>query len=351
LIDEDVIFDDSTDASANLKENNERYDITKVRFFNFSIEKDGTLNLKLNNDIKYFSVDDINLNPSDVASLMEYAGLYMASLDSQGVATYTQNNGSSSFTYTGKEDIQVGDIVAFYEGTKPTDRNPEKGTERKTDNADVSYVKIIRIDGSTYYYVAAEAEDVTFTPDVLPIDVDDNDGTTGWTEGRTSLTIDNMALDKFISYYKDMSDKNDITIDVGDYMVFYTGDYEKEEVESLAYAEIIEIIVDGDHTIIHYEEVDESEVMSAMDLYDETELTESEIKRIINENEKEIQQIIEAQIMDSNFFDKAGEYLVKLTLKTEEVKEVFGDDLTLNDGRGRTKGNTNSGGIYLYWLV
>ena len=111
LISDAVAFDDSAAVFGNLKENNDRYDITEVRFFNLSIAKDGTLNLKLNDNIKYIDVD--TLNWGDGASLMEYAGLYLASTNSHGITTYTANNGSGSFTYTGS-DIQVGDTVSVY---------------------------------------------------------------------------------------------------------------------------------------------------------------------------------------------------------------------------------------------
>ena len=71
--------------------------------------------------------------------------------------------------------------------------------------------------------------------------------------------------------------------------------------------------------------------MSAMDLYDETHLTEDEFQVIVDDNKDKIQQIIEAQLMESTFFDEAGEYLAGLALQTDEVREVFGDALTLKD--------------------
>lgn len=329
LLNDTVTYDDSADVFGSLKENNARYDVADVRFFNFSIEKDGTLNLKLNDGIKYIKVDE--LNPADGEKLMEYAGLYLATTDSYGVTGYTANNGSGSFTYIGEEEIEVGDTIAVYEGTKPTERNPEKGAEDTTDNGYISYVKITRIDGSTYYYATAEADDVIFTPDVLPIDVDDNDGTEGWALNGSLVSIDNEKLEFFISQYENMSLNNDTTIDVGDYLAFYTGDFGQPSAEDKAYGEILEITVKDYKTIIKYRTVDQADVISAMDLYDEIQLSESEIEEVINENIDEIQQIIEAQLMESEFFDEAGEYLARLALKTDEVREVFGDGLTMAD--------------------
>jgi len=329
LTNDNVIYDDSINAFKDLKAIN-GYDVAQVRFFNFSIEKDGTLNLKLNDGIKYIPVN--KLSAADGASLMEYAALYLASTDEEGNTTYTPNNGSGSFTYNGSEKIQVGDTVAVYSGTKPTERKPEKGTENKTDNGDVSYIKIVKIENTTYYYVAAEAEDVLFTPDVLPIDVDENDGTTGWQEKGTSVIIDNDKLDFSDTKYEIVGLSSETTVDVGDFIAFYTGDFGDDNAQDLVYGEITKIIDNKNGTTtINYKEIKEDRIMSAMDMYDETKINQDKLKAALTENEDMIIEIVEAQLKDSKFFDEAGEYLAKLALKTDEVREVFGDDLTLSD--------------------
>lgn len=330
LLNDDVIYDDSADAFNGLKAMGDGYDITKIRFFNFSIEKNGTMNLKLNGGIKYIPVGD--LNEADGLSLMDYAGLYLASTDEQGNTTYTASNGSGSFTYGGSEEIQVGDTVAVYSGTIPTERKPQKGTQNKTDNGDVAYVKIIDIDDSTYYYEEAEAEDVLFTPDVLPVDVDAGDGTTGWVNNGTSVNIQNSKLNFSDAKYESVGLNSQTSVDVGDFLVFFTGDFGENGAQDLAYGVITAIKVNGDGTTtITYKDVEEDQIMAAMDLYDETKVSEAELEGAIKENKDEIQEIIEAQLRESDFFDEAGEYLAKVALKTAEVREIFGDDLTLSD--------------------
>lgn len=329
LINDAVIYDDSADAFGNIKDNNELYDITQVRFFNFSIAQDGTMNLKLKAGIKYINAE--NISEADGANLMEYAGLYLAGTDDQGNITYTANNGSGSFTYDGG-DIQVGDVVSIYSGTIPTNRKPEKGTDDKTYNGDVAYMKIINIDGSTHYYAAAEAEDVLFTPDVLPINVEEGKGTTGWTDNGTTVTVVSSVLDFSSSEYEDMGLNSETTVDVGDFLVFYIGNFGEINAQDITYGEVTKIEVNEDSTTtINYNPMEEKDILSAMELYDETKLPKDEILDSINKNKEEIQEIIEAQLMGSNFFDEAGEYLAKLALQTDEVREVFGDDLTLSD--------------------
>lgn len=328
LISDLVTYDDRADVFGDLKANNPLYDIAEVRFFNFSIDKNGTLNLKLNSEIKYIHANE--LDDEDAMRLMDYAGLYQASTNSEGITTYTANDGSGSFTYDGNQIIEVGDTIAIYKGDKPTERKPEKGNG-STNNDDVSYVKITAKSGNLYSYVAAEAEDVLFTPDILPIDIDNGDGTTGWSEDGTEVTVDNDKLSFSDSIYEKMGLSSDTTVDVGDFLAFYTGNFGQDDAQDIEFGEIKEIIVNGDITIIRYEVVSLDKVMSSMELYDETEPSNAEIEAIIEENKDEIQQIIEDQIVQGDFFDNVGKYLAKLTLETDEVREVFGNDMNLTN--------------------
>ncbi len=328
LLGDTVTYDDSAAVFGDFKANNARYDVAEVRFFNFTIAKNGTLNLKLNDGIKYIPASELSY--ADTMRLIDYAGLYQASTNSQGITTYAAKNESGSFTYNGSETISIGDTVAVYEGDNPTERKPEKGNGN-TNNDDVSYVKINGISGNTYTYVAAEAEDVLFTPDVLPIDIDNGDGTIGWSQNGISVTVDNNKLIFSDSKYADMGLSADTTVDVGDYLAFYTGSFSQSDAQDQGYGEITAITVNGGTTIITYVVVGEEKVMAAMELYDETAPSEAEIQAAIDENKDEIQQMIEAQIAQSNFFDDAGEYLAELSLQTDEVREVFGDGMTLSN--------------------
>ena len=328
LITDAVIYDDSAAAFGNFKATNAQYDVAAVRFFNFTIEKDGTLNLKLNEDIEFIAVDKVD----NSEALMQSAGLYRADTDGRGNTTYTQNNGSGSFTYNGSGDLglQVGDTVCIYAGTIPTQRRPDKGTA-DTDNGDATYVTITAINGKTYDYVAAEAEDVIFTPDVLPVDVDAEENT-GWAAGGSSVSVATDKLDFSDGKYEKMGLSGETTVDVGDYLAFYTGSFGQADAQDEAYGEIITITVNGDGTTtIAYQTATEEQVMSAMELYDETQLTEEELQDVIDENEDAIRQIIKAQLTGGDFFDDAGEYLAGLALQTDEVKESLGDGLTMSD--------------------
>jgi uncharacterized repeat protein (TIGR02543 family) len=328
LISDAVIYDDNADVFGDFKVNNDFYDVTKVRFFNFSIAKNGILNLKLNNEIKYIPANE--LTNEDAIRLMDYAGLYNVITSSEGDTTYAANNGSGSFTYNGSENIEVDNVVAVYKGDKPTERKPEKGNG-STTNDEVSYVKIIAKIGNLYSYVSAEAEDVIFTPDIIPIDIDNGDGTTGWLEAGTEVIVDNVKLDFSDSRYEIVGLNNNTSLDAGDYLAFFTGVFGQDDAQDMGYGEIIEVSVNEDTTIITYVVVTKEDVMSSMELYDETAPSEAEIQALIDENKDEIQKMIEDQIEQSKFFDDAGKYLAEITLQTDEVKEIFGNNLALSD--------------------
>ena len=115
-----------------------------------------------------------------------------------------------------------------------------------------------------------------------PIDVDAGDGTSGAVDG-TLVVIDNDKL-TFADGYELMGLSNQTTVDVGDYLAFYTGDFGEDDAQDQAYGEIITITVNGDTTTITYTTISEEQVLSAMDMYDETQLTEDELQAAIDEN-------------------------------------------------------------------
>jgi len=298
----------------------------EVRYYNFIIKKDEVMKLELSNGIKYIPADA--LSETDRKNVLEYAGLYKAVTDAKGETSYTTNSGTGSFTYSG-DGIMVGDTIAVYTG-----KEPDKRTVK--DSGTVAYVKITRIDGTTYYYQSAQAEEVLFTPDLLPIDLDKGDGVeegnTVVTNGSGSITISTSKLDFSDAKYADMGLSADTVVESGDYLSFFNnGDFGDADASKQGYGLITGITRNGEYTIITYVAVSEKDVMSAMELYSESELTEEEID--VAYDEQLIREAVESQLMSSGFIQEAGEYLAGLAIQTDEIKEIFGseDDLTLSD--------------------
>ncbi|ACL76968.1 InlB B-repeat-containing protein [Ruminiclostridium cellulolyticum] len=298
----------------------------EIRYYNFIIQKDEVLNLELSDGIKYIAASA--LTESDRNNVLEYAGLYQTVTDAQGVTTYTANSGIGSFTYSGG-GIMVGDTIAVYTGKKPDKRSVE-------DSGAVAYLEITRIDGTTCYYQSAKSEDVLFTPDLLPIDLDAGDGVTAGntvaTNGTGSITISTSKLDFSADTHADMGLGAETVVEPGDFLSFFNnGDLGDTNASKQGYGEIISITTNGSSTIITYSVVSEEFVLSTMELYSESELTDAQIEAAYDE--QLIRESVESQIMSSSFIQDAGEYLAGLAIQTDEVKEIFGsqDNLTLTD--------------------
>jgi uncharacterized repeat protein (TIGR02543 family) len=298
----------------------------EIRYYNFIIQKDEVLNLTLNNGIRYIAASA--LSETDRQNVLEYAGLYQAATDAQGVTTYTANSGAGSFTYSGG-GILAGDTIAVYTGKKPDQR-------AVGDSGAVAYLEITRIDGTTYYYESAKSEDVLFTPDLLPIDLDAGDGVTvGNTvasSGTGSITIETGKLNFSAALYADMGLGTDTVVEPGDFLSFFgNGDFGDETASKQGYGVITNVTVNGGSTIITYTVVDEADVLSAMELYSESELTDEEIEAAYDE--QLIRETVESQLLSGGFIQEAGKVLAGLAIQTDEIKEIFGseDNLTLSD--------------------
>ncbi len=298
----------------------------EIRYYNFIIQKDEVMNLELSDGIKYIAASALSEN--DRSNVLEYAGLYQAVTDAKGVTTYNANSGTGSFTYSGG-GIMVGDTIAVYTGKKPDKRTVE-------DSGAVAYVEITRIDGTTCYYKSAQSEDVLFTPDLLPIDLDMGDGVTAGNSvaasGTDSITIFTSMLDFSAEKYADMGLSADTVVEPGDFLSFFkNGNLGDSNASKQGYGKITNITTNGESTVITYEAVSEEAVLSSMELYNKSELSDAEINAAYDE--QLIRESVESQLRSSGFIQEAGEYLAGLAVETDEVKGIFGgeDNRTLTD--------------------
>ncbi len=169
------------------------------------------------------------------------------------------------------------------------------------------------------------AEDVIKFVEVLPIPIDydeDND------KNNHSITID-VAYTSFSDTTSRLMGLDFYTtVDVGDYLVLFSGSEGELNENSImeGYGRVTSVKKISGAYIIEYEDVTEEEVMASMDLYNtrnaDIDLTEEEIRKM----EEDIKQ----QAKASGFLDDAAEYLVALALETDGYKELDDDfDLDL----------------------
>lgn len=293
-----------------------------VRLYNFTTAMAQVENLSLNSDLIYLKKDEVSYKEgSDYLS-----GLFQVNVNDDMTKLNTVD-GSGSFTYKGSKKISVGSTVVIYDGKEAPvlGQNGLKSAQQYDGNA--AYVTISKIEGNTYYYGVADAEDVLFTPDILPVNVADDEDSSD-----TTVTIDTEKLNYSGSMYQEMGLDGNTTVDVGDYLAFYSGSL--ETAATLTYGQITAIAVSGDDTILTYKDISENEVLDSMTVYS-TEEMEFEL----DENTaRSIEEEIEKDAIDSGFAMETAEYLATVALATEELQTLTTDmglqNLTLTRADG-----------------
>lgn len=284
-----------------------------VRVLNIVTEKVEVDNLTLSGGVKYIPKKDV----TGMSASLD--GLFRTSLnqDENGnTRPVTPVAQTGSFTYAAG-GLAVGDTVAIYEGMSPADRSIH------TDNdGAVAYVQITAASSTTYTYKTADSEDVLFTPDVLPFPTDQSWDTDGVADNDTAtVRVENMTYtdDK----YAEMGLDSQTTIDVGDFLAFYSGAWGSDSAQAQGYARITHVDTlttqDGEeYYVLTYEGAEEADVFAAMDLYstrdEEIELTAAQ--------RAEIEDDMVRQARESGFAEQAAQYLTELALETDGFQEL-----------------------------
>ena len=129
------------------------------------------------------------------------------------------------------------------------------------ENSDVSFFEITAVNGTSYSYRGAEAEDVLFMPDVIPLLAEkDKDGDLD--NNSATVAVSDLTFgDDEMSQAMNLS--SETTIDAGDFLAFYTD----INSETLFYGEIQSVTVSGEDYILDYVLVSWEEIQIAMDVY------------------------------------------------------------------------------------
>ena len=305
-----------------------------ARQFNFTVHRDEVMNLTMKSDIKYLPLNEVSNLVNDGRSV---SSLSLALYQTDGRNMKATEQSSGSFVYVNDAGIAVGDIVCIYDGLIPTDRSSHTP---KDQLGDVAYLKITDVNGSTYLYESAEAEEVLFMPDVLPMPQDaDTDS------DENTVTVENKYLDYSADLYSYMNLDSQTTVDVGDFFAFYTGDLGVESGDNAAelggYGKITAVTENDDGTTtIGFLAVSWETVKSCMDVYAEEEMTGDDLLDGVDVGKMESE--IEQQAIDSGFAEEAAQYMTSLALATENFTKLS-ENMNLEDYKVTlTDGNTVS---------
>lgn len=240
-----------------------------VREYHFTVEAgDPVLNWHLREEVKSIPATAIG-NATQNGKRVKALSMPVAALGSGGTAMDAVSDSTGTFVYKG--DLAVGDTVAIYEGTEPEKRVAVGTTDANT--GDVSYVKITGVNKTTntYSYQSAAVEDVLFVPDVLPVKASRKTAKEENPSDDYTILVPVEELTFTAASSVGNLDEN-TTIDVGDFLAFYTGEsYTAGNAESDGYGRItaVDYTTDelgSDYYQLTYTDATKDDVLSSMDV-------------------------------------------------------------------------------------
>lgn len=240
-----------------------------VREYHFTVEVgDPVLNWHLREEVKSIPATAIG-NATQNGKRVKALSMPVAALGSGGTAMDAASDSTGTFVYKG--DLAVGDTVAIYEGTEPEKRVAVGTTDANT--GDVSYVKITGVNKTTntYSYQSAAVEDVLFVPDVLPVKASRKTAKEENPSDDYTILVPVEELTFTAASGVENLDEN-TTVDVGDFLAFYTGEsYTIETAASDGYGRItaVDYTTDelgSDYYQLTYTDATKDDVLSSMDV-------------------------------------------------------------------------------------
>lgn len=308
------------------------YDENVTEYY-FSIYKDEVVNAKINDDVKYLQVSEI--------TFLAVNGVMITNITPQTVKLGNdENNGGTAVVgcfSTSAKMFEVGDIVAVGESAS---------LGSMTDlYSEIAYIEITGKDGNLYTYSGADAEDVLFVPDILPVaNASDMDGNAT----NNSITVAITDMDFSDDKYSMAGLSNETTIEVGDFLALYDGvmDNDGTGARVTAYARILTVTVADGVYVITYETVTFDELRSAMDLYNTQDIDGDQM--VTEENRDELEAAFIQEALDSGFADGAAVQILSSTFTPELMEEMgisslsyvpYGQEEPLAEATGFSSGN------------
>ena len=299
----------------------------EIRYYNIFTYRDEVYNLRIDDDVKFIELSSVSGFAMDDA-----AGLYTARLSDNGGVTLADNDAEGTFTYTGTPALKVGDVVAIHSG--------EANHEERTfaEDAEVAYIEITKVEGTTYTYVSAKATDVMFLPEVFPIPYGaDLDG------DRTNnvIVVESEQLD--FSLFEDQEVLNaDTVVGVDDFIALYDGVL--TEGTNVSYGRIVSLVRGSDTVTLTVETVTAEEIESAIDTYTvnavDVNIPESEIKDLENK--------LISQAIESGFAEEAASFYLAERFGIEDA--AVGTKYTLTSEQFSQLGIEVDGGNLMYQI-
>ena len=251
-------------------------------------------NMRLASDIEFIPL-------AEVDGIKDLAGLYDLVATDEGSEVETNEDEGGKLTC--ERELRDDMTVAVYDGTL---------NEDNTVDGDVGYFKILGSMGDNRYaYAGAEFTDVVFMPDVFPVK---DDGS--YDDGVITLSAEELAFKGPL--FEQMKIDEFTTIDVDDFLCFYTGKPSSPaELEDAAFGKITEVRAEGDALVVTYEPSTLNEMQSAAETYIKMDQIPIPLS---DERAEEVRQATLRQVEESHFAEISSDYVTRL---------ISGDDAVL----------------------
>jgi len=240
---------------------------SSVRNFYFTIAKEDVMNLTLSRNMIYIPASEINSLTENSRSVKSLSTPLVRM--SGGTSMNLSGLVEGTFTYGGSLD--VGDTVCIYEGIRPDERVLDD--TRPSADGEIAYLAITAVNGNTYSYKCADIEDVLFKPDVLPVP---NTADTDRDPDNNSVTVEETVMEFSDDKYDPMQLDSQTTVDEGDYLAFYDGEFGVDAVVT-GYGCITSVRRENGVMIITYTSVTLDQMMAAMDIYNAEQINGEDI--------------------------------------------------------------------------
>ncbi len=287
-----------------------------TREYVFTIKREEIVNVSLNANMKQISLADI----SDLTVNGAKASTISIPVITVGTDGAPAENGITrgSFKYS-KGTLAVGDTIMIYEGDIPPSMDAVDGDEN------TAFVEITNKTDNLYTYKTASAENVLFTPDILPVSVEaDTDGD----PGNNSMTVPVSAMTYTDDHFAMAGLDSLTTIDAGDFISFYSGTLQADGTLSgdgimCGYARITSVEISGGSYVIGYQPVSLNDLQQSMAAYKKESIESEDLLEGVDK--EAIEESVEQQALESGFAEEAGMYLAALALETDSFTQLSDD--------------------------
>lgn len=269
---------------------------------NFTIHKEEVDNLTYNEDIIYIK------DTEEIDYMLTGHSESVPVLETSMLSNKDSNEAVTGYFYYSDSSISEGAILCIYENVHPLNR--DYTSDDYSDDA-ASYVEVIKVEGTKISFKSINEEDadkVIVIPDTIPFSVET-------LPTKDSGTVSTLEYDK--DAWVKMGYTGEPKFNVGDFIVFYTGNFADITEDSEVYFGKV-TAVNGNE--ITYVETTAEEIQKSQDMFVENPVGGDEL--LENVDTEVLEEQIEQQALKSGFAEEAANYLANAAQETDGFKNM-----------------------------